>query len=121
MKTLIPLTIASLVLAVTSLNVSGEALLSPRAKDNQIKTVSTESSGPSTRFNRNVSVSPRALDNQIKVVQGGDTSPNTIASGCAVGSPKQLEQAGKFTSGNCCKVTTVACVTPKSCCTVASK
>ena len=121
MKTLIPLTIASLVLAVTSLNVSGEALLSPRAKDNQIKTVSAETSGPSTTFNRNVSASPRTLDNQTKIAKGGNTSPNTIAGGCAIGSPRQLEQAGKFTSGDCCKVTSVRCTTPKSCCTVASK
>lgn len=122
MKTLIPLTFASLVLAFATLNVSGEALLSPRAKDNQIKIVSGMDKSPNTvTQNQNVIASPRSLDNQTKVVKGTVNSPNTIAGNCATGSPKQLEQAGKFTSGDCCKVTSIACSTPKACCGVAGK
>ena len=75
MKTLIPLTIASLVLAVTSLNVSGEALLSPRAKDNQIKTTSVvDNSANTVTQNKSAVASPRTLDNQIKVAKSGDES-----------------------------------------------
>lgn len=123
MKSPILLTFASLVLAAATLNLSaGETLLSPRAQGNQIKTVSGTDNSPNTvTQNQTVTASPRTLDKQSKATKGMDSSPNTIAGGCALGSPKQLEQAGKFTSGDCCKVASIACTTPKSCCAVASK
>ena len=100
---------------------AGETLLSPRANGNQIKTaLVADNSANTVAQNKNAIASPRTLDTQNKVAQSGDTSPSTIASGCALGSPRQLEQAGKFTSGNCCKLTSIACANPKSCCTVAS-
>ena len=80
MKTLIPLAIATLALALTSLNISaGEALLSPRAKENQIKHVAGTDTSPNTvTANRNVTASPRALDNQIKTVAGTLSGPDTL-------------------------------------------
>lgn len=121
MKTLIPLTLASLALAIMTLNISAsEVLLSPRAKDLQIKTVAGTDNSPNTvTQNRNVTASPRTLDNQIKTVKGTDNSPSTVAKSCAIGSPKQLEQAGK--TGAACCVVAATCMTPKSCCAVASK
>lgn len=129
MKTLIPLTVLAglAALAITAsasdkLITAGDVLLSPRAQGNQMKTVPGVNNSPNTvTQNQNVTASPRTLDNRIKVVKGGDSSPNTIAGGCALGSPRQLEEARKFTSGDCCKVTSVVCSTPKSCCAVASK
>lgn len=125
MKTLIPLTFATfatIALTFATLNVSGEALLSPRAQDNQIKTVAVSDKSPNTvTQNQNVIASPRVLATQTKIAKGTDTSPSTIAAGCATGSPNQLAQAGKFTSGDCCKVTSIACSTPKACCGMAGK
>ena len=122
MKTLSPLTLASLALAAMTLNVSaGEALLSPRGKDLQIKTVAGTDNSPNTvTQNRNVIASPRTLDNQIKTVKGTDSSSSTLAKSCAVGSPKQLEQAGKTSAATCCAVA-ATCITPMSCCGVAGK
>lgn len=122
MKTIIPLTLAVALTAIT-LNVSAsDPLLSPRAAGNQPKVVKGTANSPNTLTqNRNLTVAPRTLDNQVKTVQGMDTSPNTMAGGCALGSPRQLEQAGKFSSGDCCKVISVPCSSPKSCCTVAGQ
>ena len=122
MKTLIPLTILAALIAFTLNTSARDVLLSPRAIDSQSKVVKGTDNSPNTvTRNQNVTASPRTLDSQTKVVKGTDSSPNTIAGGCALGSPRQLEQAGKFSSGDCCKVTSVACSTPKSCCAVASK
>ena len=118
METLIPLTFASLVLAVATVNVSGEALLSPRAKDNQIKIVSSVDKS-SNLMTQNHVASPRSLDNQSKAVKGTDASAGTVVGACAFGSPKQLDQAGK-TGAACCSVT-ATCTTPKSCCEAAGK
>lgn len=110
MKTMKPLTLASLALAVVTLNVfAGEALLSPRAKDNQIKTVAGSDNSPNTvTQNRNVAASPRTLDNQIKTVAGTDTSTDTLT--CKrkmVASPKAIGECvshpGPCASA-CCKV-----------------
>ena len=81
MKTLIPLTLASLALAVMTLNVSaGEALLSPRARDLQIKTIAGTDNTPNTvTQNRNLPVPPRTLDQQIKTVPGTNGGPDTLA------------------------------------------
>ncbi len=113
MKTMKPLTLASLALALVTLNVfAGEALLSPRAKDNQIKTVAGSDTSPNTvTQNRNVTASPRTIDNQIKTVAGTDTSPDTLT--CTrkmLASPKAI---GECTShpGPCAS----------ACCMVGSK
>ena len=112
MKTLIPLTIASLALAVMSINVSaGEALLSPRAKDNQIKTVAGADLSPNTvTQNQNVIASPRTLDNQIKTVKGTSNDANTMAcSRQMVASPKAIGECASHPGAamTCCIVATV--------------
>jgi hypothetical protein len=109
MKTLIPLTIASLALAVMSINVSaGEALLSPRAKDNQIKTVARTDLSPNTvTQNQNVIASPRTLDNQIKTVKGTSNDANTMAcSRQMVASPKAIGECASHPGAamSCCSV-----------------
>ena len=112
MKTLLPLTVASLVLAAAALNVSGEALLSPRAWDNQIRHVATTDNGQNTvAQNRNVIAAPRTVDNQIKTVAGTSEGPDTLTcSRKMVASPRAI---GECTShpGPCAA----------SCCMVASK
>jgi small ligand-binding sensory domain FIST len=80
MKTLIPLTLAALALAAITLNVSaGEALLSPRASDLQIRNVPGVDKSPNTvTLNRNIIASPRTIDNQIKVVKSTGNNPDTL-------------------------------------------
>jgi hypothetical protein len=120
MKTLIVLTTLGIAVTAISLNAS-DALLSPRAQDNQVKTVAATDSRPSTvTQSQNLMVTPRQLDNQSQSVTGTGDSHGTLAGACATGSPKQLEQAGKTSSATCCKVA-ATCSTPKSCCGVASK
>lgn len=111
MKTLIPLTVASLALALTALNLSaGDALLSPRAKENQIKHVSGRDTSPNTlTANRNVTASPRALDNQIKTVAGTDKGPDTLTCNRKMlASPKAVGECVSHPSlcagAGCCNV-----------------
>ena len=109
MKTLIPLTLASLVLATATLNLTaGDALLSPRARDNQIRIVTGTDASPNTvTQNPNVTASPRALDNQIKTVAGTSTGADTLV--CKrkmVASPKALGECVSHPGpcASCCKV-----------------
>ena len=106
-----PLTLASLALAVVTLNVfAGEALLSPRAKDNQIKTVAGSDNSPNTvTQNRNATVAPRTLDNQIKTVAG--TGNDAAAMDCSrkmAGSPKAIGECASHPGArmSCCAVAT---------------
>ncbi len=110
MKTLKPLTLASLALALVSLNVvAGEALLSPRARDNQIRVVATTDSSPNTvTQNRDAVASPRTIDNQIKTVAGTDTSPDTLTCNRKMlASPKALGECTShpgLCASACCMV-----------------
>lgn len=113
MKTLKPLTLASLALALVTLNViAGEALLSPRARDNQIRVVAATDNSPNTAtLNRDVVASPRTIDNQIKTVAGASNGPDTLTcSRKMLASPKAV---GECTShpGSCAS----------ACCMVASQ
>ena len=111
MKTLIPLTLASLALAVMTFNVSaGEAFLSPRGKDLQIKTVAGTDNSPNTvTQNRNVIASPRTIDNQIKTVKGLSNDANTLAcSRQMVASPKAIGECAGHPGAamTCCSIAT---------------
>ena len=113
MKTMKPLTLASLALALVTLNVlAGEALLSPRGRDNQIRTVAVTDNSPNTvTQHENAIASPRALDNQIKTVAGTSNGPDTLTcSRKMLASPKAV---GECTShpGSCAS----------ACCMVASQ
>ena len=112
MKTLIPLTLASLVLATVTLNLSaGDALLSPRARDNQIRTVAATDNSPNTvTQNRNVIASPRTLDNQIKTVAGASAGADTlVCSRNMVASPRAIGECASHPGAPmpCCVVATV--------------
>ena len=109
MKTLIPLTLASLALAVMTLNVSAaEVQLSPRGKDLQIKTVAGTDTSPNTvTQNRNVTASPRTIDNQIKTVKGTSNDADTLAcSRHMLASPKAIGECASRvgTTMSCCSV-----------------
>ncbi len=111
MKTLKPLTLASLALAVVTLNVfAGEALLSPRTRDNQTRIVAATDNSPNTvTKNRNAAVAPRTLDNQIKTVAG--TGNDAAAMDCSrkmVGSPKAIGECASHPGApmSCCAVAT---------------
>ncbi len=114
MKTLKPLTLASLALALLSLNVfAGEALLSPRARDNQIRHVATTDNSPNTvTLNRDVIASPRTIDNRIKTVAGTVTGPDTLTcSRKMLASPRAVGE---------CSSHPASCAA-RPCCMVASK
>jgi hypothetical protein len=90
---------------------AGEALLSPRAKDLQIKTVAgMDTSANAVTQNRNVIASPRTIDNQIKTVKGLSNDANTLAcSRQMVASPKAIGECASHPGAamTCCIVATV--------------
>ena len=111
MKALIPLTVASLALTLTTLNLSaGEGLLSPRGRDNQIRTVATTDTLANTvRQTAGITASPRALDNQIKTVAGTDKGPDTlVCNRKMLASPKAVGECVSHPSvcagAGCCNV-----------------
>jgi small ligand-binding sensory domain FIST len=109
MKTLIPLTIASLALAAMTINISAaEVLHSPRASDLQIRTVPGVDKSPNTvTLNRNVIASPRTIDNQIKTVKGTSNDADTLAcSRQMLASPKAIGECASHPGAamTCCTV-----------------
>ena len=117
MKTLNLLTLTGTVLAAIALNVSAsDALLSPRAKDSQAKTVPAVATDPNlATANRDLAVSPRLLGQQTRTAGAVETR-NLAVGACAIGSPKQIEGLAKTASATCCKTTTTTCTAPKACC-----
>ncbi len=114
MKTIIPLSLVMLTLASFSFTgFAGTALLSPRARDHQTRTVAaTDTSANTVLQNRNAIASPRALDNQIKTVAGTSNDADTLAcSRKMVASPKAI--------GECVSHPLTCAAMP--CCAVASK
>ncbi len=107
-RNLLILTGAAVLAAITVNLNAGDALLSPRAKDNQIRIVSgTTDAQPA----RNAQLgSPRALGNQTKIVKGVE-SVNLTASKCnVVGSPKAAM------AGSCCGSADSKCAKTFACC-----
>jgi hypothetical protein len=101
-------------MAAITINLSaGEALLSPRAKDNQIKTAPAAASERNLATeNRNILGSPRALDNVVKTVPATKDSVNLATVGRGViASPRGVETFPKPTVAGAC------CVAAKACCT----
>ena len=111
MKNRIIITAISLAtLAAITLN-AGEALLSPRAKDNQITVVSRATNEPNlATVNRGQLGSPRALGNESAVVKGAESVLTTGR--CAlIGSPRQADM-----SASCCKLAKANCTPERACC-----
>lgn len=80
------------VAALATINVmAADALLSPRAADNQIKIASGSNNDPNLAVAGLNSASPRLLDNQVKTVAGKDTgaAPMSCAKQMA-GTPKTI-------------------------------
>ena len=112
MKTKNTLTVigAIALFAITTTAVASDTLLSPRAKDNQIKVVADANANDAnlTVVNRDSALSPRAAENQIKHIAGMET----VAVKCPViGSPKYLATVGNAAHMRCCNLTLAECST----------
>ena len=97
MKTKI-LFLGAMVTAFTYTSFAGDVFLSPRAKDNQIKVVTSSIStqGGAVTYITPASpavLSPRAKDNQFKVVKGvdNDFNPYLACQKMMTGSPKAVQ------------------------------
>jgi hypothetical protein len=110
---------AGIALTALAINASAsDALLSPRARDNQAKAATPSTVDPNlTAGTHGVSVSARAAGLQAKSTVATEVL-NPGFGTCAIASPKQAERIGKTASASCCQPaeTTVACTAPKACC-----
>lgn len=106
MKTKV-LLVGAVVTAFTLASFAAEPLLSPRAKDNQIKVVSgsVDTQGGTISYAYTVPgssalLSPRAQVNQIKVVKGmnNDTNPALVCQKNMTGSPKAVSECSSHTT-----------------------
>jgi hypothetical protein len=104
MKTKV-LLLGAVVTAFALTSFAAEPLLSPRAKDNQIKIVtsSIDTQGGTVTYVTSVSpalLSPRAQANQIKVVKGtnNDINPATVCQKIMSGSPKAVAECSSHTT-----------------------
>jgi hypothetical protein len=111
MKTRILTVISALTLVAFTVT-AGEALLSPRAKDNQTRVAPSGTPVASAAVAEKSAKleSPRAATSKITVVSGRETS--TPAKCASIGTPRQSEMLA-----SCCKVATDSCkATPGACC-----
>ena len=103
MKTKI-LVLGAVVTAFAFTSLAAEPLLSPRAKDNQIKVVksSVEASPTTVAYVDSASalLSPRAKENQIKIAKGvaNDTNPALVCQKNMTGSPKAVAECASHTT-----------------------
>ena len=107
-------------MAAITINLSaGEALLSPRAKDNQIKTAPAAASERNLATeNRTFLGSPRALDNVVKTLPATRDDVNLAALDRGViASPRGAETFPKpAVSGACCVAAKACCTAKLACC-----
>jgi hypothetical protein len=114
MKTKI-LLLGAVVAAFSFSTFAADALLSPRAKENQIKVVSSSTEIPATTIayvdsTSPALLSPRAQGNQIKVVKGvfNDRNPYLECRNTMTGSPKAVTECSSHTTMPGCQTVTVA-------------
>ena len=109
--------VAALTAITLNLN-AAERLLSPRAKDNQIKTAPAVASGRNLAIeNRNFLGSPRALDNVVKALPAAKDDVNLATLGRnAIGSPRGNETFPPVAVAGACCVAAKACCTAKLAC-----
>jgi hypothetical protein len=99
------------VAALATINVmASDALLSPRAAENQIKIISSVNSDPNLAATGLTAASPRALDNQLKTVAGKSAavSPSLQCARQMAGTPKTISACADHPGA------------PMSCCSVAA-
>lgn len=99
------------VAVLATINVmAADALLSPRAAEQQIKKSTGYNTDPNLAASRPTSVSPRVVDNQIKTVAGVDStvSPSMNCTRYMTGTPKQISACADHPGA------------PMPCCSVAS-
>jgi hypothetical protein len=99
------------VAAMATVNVlAADALLSPRAMDNQIKAPAAANNDPNLAAPGLRSVSPRLLDNQIKTVAGKSTAttPSLECTRRMGGTPKMIGECADHPGApmSCCSVAT---------------
>jgi hypothetical protein len=111
------ITIGAVALTAITINLNAsDALLSPRAKGNEIKVVASMANDANpVAANRDTALSPRAAGNKTSTAAGVET----VAVKCPVlGSPRQVTAAGKDGRTSCCGLTLAECPTmndmPKS-------
>ena len=95
MKTTKLLLLSAIATALTYTSFAGDLLLSPRAKENQLKIITTDESGSATAISDKtpaepVLLSPRAQSNLTKIVRGTkhDMNPALVCLSTMTGSPK---------------------------------
>ncbi len=110
MKTKIIL-LGAVVTAFAFTSFAAEPLLSPRAKDNQIKIVNSSVDTPTVTIayvdTGSALLSPRAQANQIKVVKGvdNDVNPALVCRNTMTASPKAIQACiDSGTMSGCVKV-----------------
>jgi hypothetical protein len=115
MKTTKILLLGAIATAFTYTSFAGDVFLSPRAKDNQIKVVTSSIStqGGTVTYITPAApalLSPRAKDNQIKVVKGvdNDFNPYLACQKMMTGSPKAVQACADNPAMPACKPATVA-------------
>jgi hypothetical protein len=99
------------VAAFATLNVmAADALLSPRAADNQIKIVAGVNNDPNLTATGLASASPRLIDNRVTTVAGASTavSPSLTCTRKMAGTPKMIGACAEHPGA------------PMSCCSVAA-
>lgn len=103
MKTKV-LVLGAVITAFAFTSFAAEPLLSPRAKDNQIKIVKSSVETPTVTVayvdSSAALLSPRAKDNQIKVVKGvaNDVNPALVCQKTMTGSPKAVAECSSHTT-----------------------
>jgi len=98
----------SALLARTFTVLASDALLSPRAAENQIKIIPTTNTDPNLAAARTSSASPRVLDNQVKIVAGKSSavSPSLDCVRYMSGTPKMISACADHPGAPmpCCSV-----------------
>ena len=91
---------AAALTAITFNVTAADALLTPRAAGNQIKTVAGFNNDVNLVNTTGVTVSPRALGNQIKTVAGtnNDVNPATLCAKNMAGNPKAVAECASHTT-----------------------
>jgi hypothetical protein len=103
------LLIALGVAAFATLNVmAADALLSPRAADNQIKIVAGVNNDPNLTATGLTSASPRLIDNRVTTVAGTSTAVTPTCTRKMAGTPKMIGACADHPGA------------PMSCCSVAA-
>lgn len=109
MKTKV-LLLGAVVTAFAYSSFASDAFLSPRAKDSQIKVVTSSANtqgGTITYVTSTTQLSPRAADNQIKRVNGtnNDVNPYLACQKMMTGSPKAVQVCADNPAMPLCKPT----------------